>query len=311
MEKSSKVTKKVKLAHLLIIEYLKKGSRKTRELKQYLESKGVKVQMRSVLRYIEEIKVLFNLNISYKNLEYKLEEDPTRNAIYKAFRSTIISNNIFETLAYNPSLAEHIELDMQNSLGFQHVGMVLLAIESRKKMKIELQEYNSAKPNKPIVIRPYLLKSYLNRFYIIGVEDKYSTEYKRFSLDKIKTIEPLDDVFQEYDLQKLKDHYREIIGVTTFDPAPPIQEVRLKFLEYQFKYFQSEPWVQEYKITEGNSDSKEVTISFKARRNNDLSQRVLSFTDKVVVLEPKEVENEVCTFLQNALNNYKKDGKDI
>ena len=311
MEKSSKVTKKVKLAHLLIIEYLKKGSRKTRELKQYLESKGVKVQMRSVLRYIEEIKVLFNLDISYENLEYKLEGDLTRNAIYKAFRSTIISNNIFETLAYNPSLAEHIELDMQNSLGFQHVGMVLLAIESRKKLKIELQEYNSDEPNKPIIIRPYLLKSYLNRFYIVGVDDKYSTEYKRFSLDKIISIKPLDDVFQEYDLQKLKDHYNEIIGISTYSPAPPLQEVKLKFLEYQFKYFQSEPWVQKYKFIEGNRDSKEVTISFKARRNNDLSQRVLSYTDKVVVLEPKEVKDEVRTFLQNALNNYKKYGKDI
>jgi predicted DNA-binding transcriptional regulator YafY len=260
--------------------------------------------MRSILRYIEEIKVLFNLNISYKNLEYKLEEDPTRNAIYKAFRSTIISNNIFETLAYNSSLAEHIDLDIQNSSGFQHVAMVLQAIESRKKLQIELQEFYSDEPNKPIVIRPYLLKSYLNRFYVIGVDDRYSLEYKRFSLDKIKSIVQLEAVFQEYDLQKLKDHYREIVGITTYSPAPPIQEVQLKFIEYQFKYFESEAWFQDYTIIDGNPTDKEVTISFYARRNNDLSQRILSYTDKVVVLKPKEVVDEVRIFLQNALNYY-------
>jgi len=304
MEKNFKKSSNIKLAHFIIIDEIKADWRTNKELQAILKRHQIKVEMRTILRYIKEIEEVFDFNIEHKNNHYRIYEQPNKSNLYSVFKSAIIPSNIFELLAYKPALVNHIELDFQNSAGFEYISSMLQAIEGKMKVRIEYQSYRSTNIEE-YIIRPYLLKSYLNRYYIIGVVDNKPSKYERFSLDKIKSIETLDQIYDDYDLQKVKDFYNEVLGVTTYDDAPPIQEVRLKFLKGQFKYFKSEPWVENYNVINTNSSKDEVIISFNVRRNNDLSQRILSYTDKVRVLQPKEVVDDVKDFLQKALNLYK------
>lgn len=309
--------KHAKLAHFILVEFMRNSdtSFKATELQTELSGNGISVHEKTVRRYLKEVELLFGIELIQKPIGfYSLGEVPNRvfKNYYDQIKNAYLGQGIFSILAHNPQLSSHIRLDSIAVPSFKNVNLIMRAINKKQCLSVEYKEFNESRCDK-IIIEPYLLVSYLNRYYIVGRKIGGIRNDIRFSLDKMISMELSDRSFKMPDVNSIHKAYDQIVGVTLFyDDEPDLQDVKLRFYHYQYKYFEAEPWVKidPKKVDVIKGDKEIVEVTFRVKRNNDLVQRILSYTDKVEVLGPKEVINDVRDFLQKALKYYIKPDKD-
>ena len=310
--------KQAKLAHFILVEIMRNSeeSFRAKELRAELSKNGIAVHEKTVRRYLKEIELLFGLELIQKPKGF-YSLGSTSNRVYKNYYDQIknahLGQGIFSILAHSPQLTNHIRLDSIVVPSFSKLNLILSAINKSQCLSIEYKEFYEPE-SKELTIEPYLLISYLNRYYIVGKKKAGIRNDIRFSLDKIISMELSEQRFIMPDIDQIHKAYDQIVGVTMYyDNEPELQDVKLRFYHFQYKYFEAEPWVkidpENVDIIKGDKEIVEVT--FRVKRNNDLVQRILSYTDKIEVLGPKEVIDDVRDFLQNALKYYTKPEKDV
>lgn len=149
------------------------------------------------------------------------------------------------------------------------------------------------------VIHPYYLKEYRNRWYLIGYNEQFNG-IRTYGLDRIQSIEQLDDhkfIESEFDAKK---HFKNIVGVTALKKEP--QEILLSFTKAQSKYLITQPLHDSQEIVEENED--EVIFKYYVIPTFEFTSQILGWGDQVKVLEPKEYREEIIKSLKSNLNQY-------
>ena len=301
-----------------IIELLKKGGEYTR--KEIMTRLRLTVDKKTVQNYLNgQVGNYFGFNdynnspekerlIIKRSKYYSLNFD-NYNKIRKKYnelsKQAFINSYLLDS---GLSIQKHLDFDFIESDSILDLETIIDAIEDRKKLIIDYVDFNNFKGElleEQIEIEPYILKSYLNRFFIIGkrVDTK---EVKPFALYKTKNILYSGVNFNMPPIEPIKKKYSEIVGVTHYDdnPAKP-PKVVIEFSNYQFNYFRTEPWVEDYKIEEHTKDYKTVKLSFYVHPNNELHQRILFNNAKCRVLEPKSLVDRIKEILTTTLSLYK------
>ena len=297
----------IKLAYFLIIEFLEEKPATSNEILKMLERNNIYVSIKSIQRYLTDITDIFNITynkIGHRKEVYEIDSTKStiRNNYYDITKSYFLNSDLLQPLFSNSNLQKHISFDAINSKGLQYANLVLTAIEDSKKLHIFYKDYQKEE-EEFITIKPYLLKSYLNRWYVIGSRDK-SKKIERFSLEKTNDMQVSDDKFKMPNIDTVKAKFSKIIGVTLYDDNEKLEEVKIKFFDYQFKYFESEPWFPRYVIESNIDNYREVVVSFKVFINNELHQRILFNNVKVQVLEPESLVLTVKEILGETYSYY-------
>ncbi|WP_299002229.1 WYL domain-containing protein [uncultured Tenacibaculum sp.] len=291
--------------YTLIIEKINRGLYPTlKEIETYLFDHGFEISKRTLQRNIEQIRDEFGIEIIYDQEKKGYFIDKESSIQFNSFlRFLEIANTaelITESIKDSKKTLEYISFDNDGTLkGISNLKILLQAIKEQK--VVTFTHYNFDQGNyKERKLYPYLLKEYLNRWYVIGLQEKDNTNFRTFGIDRISNLTLTTEVFvrnQELHPQSL---FSSIIGVIY--PEENIQEVVLKFTPFQGKYIKTLPLHHSQEILIDND--KELTIRLWIKINYELKQRLLMLIDQVEVLKPIALRDEMKQVLTKTLNNY-------
>ena len=174
--------------------------------------------------------------------------------------------------------------------GLEFISILYNAILYKKALCIYYKSFNSEKAIS-ITVSPYYLKQYNMRWFLFGKSYQYET-ITNFALDRIETIEEINKEYIETDTD-FNEYFEDIIGVTI--PEEGIANIVLRIDKSLISYIKTKP-------LHGSQIIKEVADEFqihlKLIPNYELETLILSFGEKVQVIDPKNLVEK----LKNRIN---------
>ena len=194
-----------------------------------------------------------------------------------------------------------IGFDNNNYLtGIERLGDLFHCILYKKPLCITYQSYKKTEPSKQLLY-PYYLKQYNNRWFLFGLNVKLN-KITNLALDRIKAVEEEHIPFIESTID-FEEYFDDIIGVTLPENSTK-ERIILKFSTLASPYVFSKPLHHSQKKVEYNNE--ELTISIEVIPNYELESLMLSFGERVEVIEPDNFKNIIKKRLEDATNSYQR-----
>ena len=146
-------------------------------------------------------------------------------------------------------------------------------------------------------LKPYFLKQYQNRWYVIGETEK---GYRTFGIDRIENITIGSKKFKPR-TEEAKDKFNNVIGLNYVDHK--IEKIQLSFHISQIPYIISLTLHHSQKEINHEND-KTFDIELRIHPNFEFRQQVLKYGSLAKVLEPKWLALEIKDDLRKAFESY-------
>jgi len=185
--------------------------------------------------------------------------------------------------------SDHIQLDKPFIIkGIEFVEPILKAISERKAIKFSYQRHGSDTISQNL-LEPYLIRESKNFWYVIGNGiSKKDHKILTFALDRILDLQLTNQTFSDDKIDR-KNFYKNVLGVTVGTTAP--EKVLLSFSPLQGNYIKTIPLHLSQTIIKDNAT--ELRISLELVINTELKMQLLSYGDKVKVLKPQKLADEL------------------
>lgn len=207
-------------------------------------------------------------------------------------------NEVFEKLEMRIANQEetkqpYIQFDTRPEYkGAKYLSEILEAIKGQIVIGFDYQPFKHDKP-KQIVVHPYLLKEYNNRWFLIGLPELLRKQkqyvFHQYGLERIKSKIRVEKT--EYYLHNTFDAailYKDVIGVSS-PQGRKAEKVVLRFAPDRAKYVNTNPWHHSQIPVAGTENS----FTFKLIPNMELESLILSFGGDVEVVEPKSLRKSI------------------
>ena len=185
--------------------------------------------------------------------------------------------------------------------GHEHFENLLAAIKNKIVVRIEYQPYHQA-DSKEIVVHPYLLKEFRNRWFVFARVDTKSNSTV-FALDRIKKVRNSQQNFRENDTFDPNSYFNYLIGVSVPPDSTPV-DIEIKASKEQAPYLITKPIHPTQELIKENKDGS-VILKMKLTVNYELKSTLLSYGSGIEVKKPIELRNELKAVLENTLSFYK------
>jgi predicted DNA-binding transcriptional regulator YafY len=198
---------------------------------------------------------------------------------------------------YSPPIMEFEE--NQDMKGREHIGVLYDAILYKKVLKVEyLQSFEN---EVQWLIHPYYLKQYNNRWFVFGYNPAYDIYTWNMALDRIKTIAEVHDAFVPNTHIDWSEYFDDIIGVTKPENAKP-EQITLHFYGKTGRYIVSKPihGCQKHKWL----DAETLEVNLELMINYELERFILSYADKVKVMQPQSLIEAVKARMKQGMDQY-------
>ncbi|NPD47577.1 MULTISPECIES: YafY family protein [unclassified Lentimicrobium] len=197
---------------------------------------------------------------------------------------------------------EHIiEFDSNPYLkGREYIGQLYAAINNQKVLEISYRSFKSEHPE-VIIIHPYFLKEYNNRWFLFGLDNK-ADYLPNLALDRMMNVEECNLEYIRNTKINFEEYFEDVIGVSV-DTNNEIQKVILKVDVELWPYIQTKPLHGSQKIVEHGSEY--VMISIEIKRNYELESLILSFGDKIELMEPALFRHDLLNRIERLREKYK------
>ena len=191
-------------------------------------------------------------------------------------------NNGFEIQDDSSSI---ISFDSNQYLkGIEHLGDLFNAINSSKAIKMVYRPFKSDH-DIDLVLHPYYLKQYNNRWFLFGLNDKYKS-ISNMALDRIVSFETITLKFIKNKSINFNEYFEDIIGVTMPDKGK-LAKIELLFTNEEAPYVLTKPIHGSQK--KKKHDENGLTLTIEVIPNIEFEKLILSFGDKVKVMSPKKI----------------------
>ncbi|MCH8317613.1 MAG: WYL domain-containing protein [Bacteroidetes bacterium] len=272
-------------------------------IKDYLFEQGFEVSARTIQRDIEQIRFDFGLEIQYDRYRngYFIDIDNSIN-IESFFRFLEIVNTaelLTESLLESKDTLKHISFDTGGGLkGIENLKPLLRAIKDKRKITFNHFNFHTNKTRK-YTLKPYLLREYQNRWYVIGVIGGLN-EFRTFGIERIENLTVQSETFTPDKNLNPMEIFENTIGVVY--SLNEQQRVILSFTPTQGKYIKTLPLHKSQQ--ELIDDETEYRISLDIIPNYEFTQRILMHGDTVKVIEPEWLVEEIKENLKRTLKKY-------
>ena len=191
-------------------------------------------------------------------------------------------NNGFEIQDDSSSI---ISFDSNQYLkGIEHLGDLFNAINSSKAIKMAYRPFKSDH-DIDLVLHPYYLKQYNNRWFLFGLNDKYKS-ISNMALDRIVSFETITLKYIKNKSINFNEYFEDIIGVTMPDKGK-LAKIELLFTNEEAPYVITKPIHGSQK--KKKHDENGLTVTIEVIPNIEFEKLILSFGDKVKVMSPKKI----------------------
>lgn len=304
---------KIKRLEILINRLDLKTYPSKQDLIDYLYSQYEEdISTRTLERDFLSLETNFHIKIAYnrsKNGYYLLEEDREQIASFLNFSGRVYLADLFkkrfkdfETLTEIVKIEDHSSFD-----GLEWIEKIYLAINQKRKLSFVHHNYMRDSLKK-YCIAPFELREYQGRWYVVGVaeeEGNYKSYPQNFGLDRIKQLKlDTSHSIKKESYTTYFKRYRDIIGLN-YDEMEEVVHIQLAVQAEQYKYLESLPLhhsqVKEKVLADGR-----VQIGLRLIPNFELKMQLLKLGERVEIISPKFLRDEIKTTLEKALNQYNK-----
>ena len=179
------------------------------------------------------------------------------------------------------------------------IGSLFTAISNKQVLALKYHTFKDPQV-KEVVVYPYLLKEYNNRwFLIVGVEDG---TILNFALDRIDDFKPMPHIDYIEPDEDLESRFDDIVGVTLFKDKPT-EDILLWVNEEGYQYVKTKPLHGSQRDVKGEED-KAVRERYPALQggrffrlqcilNYELEQLLMSKMNQLVVIEPATLKDSL------------------
>ena len=179
------------------------------------------------------------------------------------------------------------------------IGSLFTAISNKQVLALKYHTFKDPQV-KEVVVYPYLLKEYNNRwFLIVGVEDG---TILNFALDRIDDFKPMPHIDYIEPDEDLESRFDDIVGVTLFKDKPT-EDILLWVNEGGYQYVKTKPLHGSQRDVKGEEDKtmREKYPALQGGRffrlqcilNYELEQLLMSKMNQLVVLEPATLKDSL------------------
>lgn len=134
-----------------------------------------------------------------------------------------------------------------------------------------------------MILRPYFLREYQYRWYLIGIPDVNRTrEPKNYGLDRISRIDILPQTFERKDEDYVREKYYHTVGLN-FSAGKP-EYVLVRCTELTGKYFESLPIHPSQEVLD--KGKTHWMVRFRVVPNFEFEQKLLMHLYQIEVLSP-------------------------
>ena len=179
------------------------------------------------------------------------------------------------------------------------IGSLFTAISNKQVLALKYHTFKDPQV-KEVVVYPYLLKEYNNRwFLIVGVEDG---TILNFALDRIDDFKPMPHIDYIEPDEDLESRFDDIVGVTLFKDKPT-EDILLWVNEEGFQYVKTKPLHGSQRDVKGEEDKtmREKYPALQGGRffrlqcilNYELEQLLMSKMNQLVVIEPATLKDSL------------------
>lgn len=188
---------------------------------------------------------------------------------------------------------------VENVKGIKLIKSLYEFIKNKQVIEIIYRPFNRDE-NLTMVIHPYLLKEFNNRWFLIG----YNEELKKMShlaLDRIQTFIKTVISFKVSNEFDEDLYFNNILGITLPEKAQP-ELIELSFSPDRAPYIKTKPIHTSQKIIK--EDEEGLTIQLKLVINKELISLLLSFGKDVKITKPESLKKEIQEILSDAIKKY-------
>ncbi len=197
-------------------------------------------------------------------------------------------------------------MDMEHVPGYrgaQFIGMIYEAVRKQQTIVIEYKSFK-ARQSEALVVYPYLLKEYRNRWFLIAEKStNRAPQVNIFALDRIHSV----SIDNEHPFKKCVDFdpehfFDDTIGVTR-QIADKARRVVIKIDRNQAPYVESKPFHKSQKVEQRFRDGS-IQLSLKVVINHELERLILGYGGHAEVIAPPEFRAQIAESVRKAAEHY-------
>ncbi len=260
-------------------------------------SNGKPIPRRSFYNYCRALEDLFNVNIECdpRTFEYYIDEPEKDGAS--------VTDWVLNTTAVRNALSDAREVSDRIFLedvpsAREHLHSFIDALKANRAIRFNYHPYTRSTPTNGVVIEPYFLKIFRQRWYITG-RNVADGRVKTYALDRMSGVSVLEDSFSLPENFDAGEYCRNSFGIV-FNQGT-IHHVVLRVEPRQAKYLRALPLhhSQREMVHDGFS-----IFTYELRLTPDFVEELLSHGSRITVLEPPELRAMMIRELQTALECY-------
>lgn len=184
--------------------------------------------------------------------------------------------------------------------GIEYMSDIVEAIQQKHVLRINYQPFTK-KEGKKHTVHPYFIKEYQGRMYLIGkdIHPTKESKFLTFSFDRMNEVLKMNQTFREEEVDK-ENYFKSAIGITLSDAKPEI--IVLQIDPMQANYLKSQPIHHSQLILKDSIE--EFQIQLELVINYELTALLLSMGDRVKVLMPESLSNNMVEITKKMLSKY-------
>ncbi|MCI9608237.1 MAG: WYL domain-containing protein [Muribaculaceae bacterium] len=262
-------------------------------------SNGENLPRRTFYNYRNAIEELFKISIDCNpaTFEYYINDgDSHGESVTDWMLNAASMSNV---LTDARSVSHRIFLEDVPSSRY-HLESVLNALKEQKALNFTYSPYTRTNPSYDVVVEPYFLKLFKQRWYMTGRAVKDNT-VKTYSLDRMSDV-TVDhnssfEIPEDFDGD---EYFSDCYGIVY--SRGEAKQVSIRTDSRQAKYFRALPLHTSQK--EMVHDDYSI-FTYRLKLTPDFVQELLSYGPKVTVIAPPELRAMMVTSLEDSLKNYK------
>ena len=189
-------------------------------------------------------------------------------------------------------------------LGTTFLNPIIEAMQKNVELQIDYQRYEREQEGENLQefhVQPYALKVFNRRWYLLGyIKEKRGL--RTIALDRILDLKILSTSFElpeDFDARK---YFANVVGIFVNNDLP-VTKVMIRAYGTQAEYLRSTPLHKSQ--SEGRSKYREFAeFTYRLCITPELISQLLAMGDKVEVLEPEELREEMKKRLEECLTRY-------
>ena len=178
---------------------------------------------------------------------------------------------------------------------------------------IELSYHTFSDLNaRSIVLHPYLLKQYNDRWFLLGAAES-DKKILSFALDRIDSVKPIPEKKYEQCIEDLAERFEDIVGVTLYEDSP-LEHIIFWVSDLAKDYVYTKPIhgsqksLKDYMDIEFRKKYSHLKggtfFSIDCIRNYELIRELCSFGKELLVVHPLSIQEEITSRIKNMIECY-------